>query len=155
MPPGEVTNSFNPVVLTGPAFCALIDTGNGPQPPGSTCGWLRENLVAAGIAPDGIDTVVISHCHGDHVLGLLDPQGRPAFPGARVLVPGVEWRFWMDDAELARAPAGRMAGLFDSNRRILGAVAVGIASCRCGTAITARCASSPGGTCPARHLRGG
>ena len=123
LPPGEVINSFNPVVLTGPSFCALIDTGNGPQPPGSTSGWLRGSLAAAAISPAGIGTVVISHCHGDHVLGLLDAEGRPAFPGARILVPGVEWRFWMDDAERVRAPTGRMAGLFDSNRRILGAVA--------------------------------
>ena len=123
LPPGEVINSFNPVVLTGPSFCALFDTGNGPQPPGSTSGRLGGSLAAAGIARADIDTVVISHCHGDHVLGLLDEEGRPAFPGARILVPGVEWRFWMDDTERARAPAGRMAGLFDSNRRILGAVA--------------------------------
>jgi glyoxylase-like metal-dependent hydrolase (beta-lactamase superfamily II) len=122
LPPGEVINSFNPVVLTGPTFCALIDTGNGPQPPGSTSGRLPESLAAAGIARDAIDTIVISHCHGDHVLGLLDAGGGPAFPRARVLVPGVEWRFWMDDAERARAPAGRMAGLFENNRRILGAV---------------------------------
>ena len=121
--PGELVNSFNPVVLTGPSFCALSDTGNGPQPAGSTSGRLGESLAAAGIERGSIDTVVISHCHGDHVLGLLDAQGRSAFPGAQVLVPGVEWRFWMDDAERARAPAGRMAGLFDTNRRILSAVA--------------------------------
>jgi glyoxylase-like metal-dependent hydrolase (beta-lactamase superfamily II) len=123
LPPNEIINSYNPLVLTGSGFCALFDTGNGPQPAGVTSGWLGESLKAADIAWGSIDTIVISHCHGDHVLGLLDAAGRSAFAQAKILVPGVEWRFWMDDAEQARAPEGRMAGLFKANRRILGAVA--------------------------------
>jgi len=62
--------------------------------------------------------VVISHFHGDHVNGLLTADGTPAFPNAEILVPATEWKFWMDDGEMSRAPAGRMQGLFKNNRSI-------------------------------------
>jgi glyoxylase-like metal-dependent hydrolase (beta-lactamase superfamily II) len=62
--------------------------------------------------------VVISHFHTDHVNGLLTADGKPAFPNAEVLVPATEWKFWMDDGEMSRAPAGRMQGLFKNNRNI-------------------------------------
>src|SRR5260370_14376827 len=62
--------------------------------------------------------VVISHFHTDHVNGLLTADGTPAFPNAEVLVPATEWKFWMDDGEMSRAPAGRMQGLFKNNRNI-------------------------------------
>ena len=68
--------------------------------------------------PKNVDMVVISHFHGDHVNGLLTAEGTPAFPNAEVLVPATEWKFWMDDGEMSRAPAGRMQGLFKNNRNI-------------------------------------
>ena len=68
-----------------------------------------------------IDTVIISHFHGDHVNGLLTTDNQPAFPNAEVLVPATEWKFWSDDGEMSRASAGRMADLFKNNRRIFDA----------------------------------
>ena len=67
-------------------------------------------MAAAGFDPKAVDMVVISHFHGDHVNGLLTADGTPAFPNAEVLVPAAEWKFWMDDGEMSRAPAGRMQG---------------------------------------------
>jgi glyoxylase-like metal-dependent hydrolase (beta-lactamase superfamily II) len=38
-------------------------------------------LAAAGIAPDQIDTVVLTHMHGDHIGGLMGADGgTPTFP---------------------------------------------------------------------------
>ena len=34
------------------------------------------------------------------------------------MVPVPEWKFWMDDGEMSRAPAGRMQNLFKNNRNI-------------------------------------
>ena len=53
--------------------------------------------------------------------GLLAADGTLAFPNAEVLVPATEWKFWMDDGEMSRAPAGRMQGLFKNNRNIFDA----------------------------------
>jgi len=62
--------------------------------------------------------VVISHFHGDHVNGLLNAEGGPAFPNAEVLVPATEYKYWMDDGEMSRAPKGRIEGLFKNSRRV-------------------------------------
>jgi glyoxylase-like metal-dependent hydrolase (beta-lactamase superfamily II) len=121
LPRDKMTVDFAPLVINTAGKLVVIDTGNGPGAYASSKGAMGQfatNLVAAGINPKDVDMVVISHFHGDHVDGLLDANGQPAFPNAEVLVPAVEWKFWMDDGEMSRAPAGRMQGLFKDNRRV-------------------------------------
>ena len=99
----------------------VVDTGNGPLAKVNSkgaAGQFADNLAAAGFDAKAVDMVVISHFHGDHVNGLLAADGTPAFPNAEVLVPAVEWKFWMDDGEMSRASPGRMQGLFKNNRNI-------------------------------------
>ena len=112
---------YNPVVInTGPKL-VLIDTGNGEAAHTSSKGLngqLLTNMRSAGIDPASIDTVIISHYHGDHVNGLLKADNSLAFPNAEILVPAPEHAFWMDDGEMSRAPKGRMEGLFKNNRRV-------------------------------------
>ena len=88
------------------------------EEPGATAGFLMRNLAAIGIGPNDVDVVVISHFHGDHVGGLVAPDGSPAFPRAEITVPANEWSFWTDDDERARATPGRMQSLFQNNRQI-------------------------------------
>jgi len=117
----KMTIHFSPIVVNTGSKLVLIDTGYGAAAaaqPNSTAGLLQSNLTAAGIDAKAIDTVVISHFHQDHINGLLAPDGNPAFPNAEVMVPEAEWRFWMDDGEMARAPKGRMEELFKNNRRV-------------------------------------
>jgi glyoxylase-like metal-dependent hydrolase (beta-lactamase superfamily II) len=124
MPPGMMTIYFAPLVLDVGGKIVVIDTGNGAlakQNSKGANGLFADNMVAAGFDPKAVDMVVISHFHTDHVNGLLAADGTPAFPNAEVLVPAVEWKFWMDDGEMSRAPAGRMQGLFKNNRNIFDA----------------------------------
>lgn len=96
----------------------LMDTGfsdNG----GPTTGRLVTNLNAAGYRVEDIDTVILSHFHGDHILGLRNKAGQLVYPNARVMVPSVEHAFWMDDARMAAAPDA-MKGAFQTVRRALG-----------------------------------
>jgi glyoxylase-like metal-dependent hydrolase (beta-lactamase superfamily II) len=82
---------------------ALIDTGNGTKlsekdreifaiDPEIT---LVGSLAAAGVAPEEIDLVILTHVHLDHVGGavLREPDGalRPTFPRARYCVQRGEW----------------------------------------------------------------
>src|SRR5262249_40110757 len=53
---------------------ALIDTGAGVAM-GPSLGQLPNNLRALGIAPESIDTVLLTHIHPDHALGLVDASG--------------------------------------------------------------------------------
>jgi glyoxylase-like metal-dependent hydrolase (beta-lactamase superfamily II) len=125
MPPDRMTHHYAPIVLNTGGKLVVIDTGSGArafkQSKGQV-GQFPRNLAAAGIDIKAIDIVIISHFHGDHVNGLLDADNKLAFPNAQVMVPAAEWKFWMDDGEMSRASAGRMAGLFKNNRRIFDAL---------------------------------
>src|SRR5262249_2525635 len=123
MPRDLMTIYFSPIVVNTASKLVLIDTGFGPAAavqPNSTSGHLQSNLAAAGIDAKAIDIVIISHYHQDHVDGLLDADGKPAFPNAEVKVPAVEHKFWMDDGEMSGAARGRRGGLYKNNRRIFG-----------------------------------
>jgi len=66
-----------------------------------TTGNLMRNLEAEGIAPDAIDTVIISHAHPDHIGGNLDKNGKVAFPNAQFVMWREEWMFWMNEPDLS------------------------------------------------------
>ena len=114
-------NPFNPIVVNTGTKLVLIDTGTGEanyQQSKGAAGQFLANLGAAGIDAKAIDTVIISHYHGDHVNGLLRADNSLTFPNAEILVPAEEHKSWMDDGEMSRAPKGRMEGLFKNNRRV-------------------------------------
>jgi len=121
MDPNVFFNPYNPVVVNTGSKLVLIDTGTGEaayNASGGQWGQFLTNLLAAGIDPKSIDTVIISHYHGDHVNGLLRADNSLTFPNAEILVPAEEHKFWMDDGEMSRAPKGRMEELFANNRRV-------------------------------------
>lgn len=73
----------------------LIDTGAGP----TAHGVLLQSLAKAGVSPDQVTDVLITHSHFDHVGGLLTADGRPAFPKAVIRMAKAEWAFMQDNAE--------------------------------------------------------
>src|SRR3954471_13472682 len=119
MPKGTVFAPFNPVVVNTGGKLVLIDTGYGSGL-GPTVGLLPQNLAAAGIDPKTIDIVLISHLHGDHINGIKSADGALAFPNAEIKVPAVDWTFWMDDANMAKAPEGFFKASFGFCRKIFG-----------------------------------
>ena len=117
MPKGSIVAPFNPMVVNTGAKLVLIDTGYGPGI-APTVGLLPMTLAAAGIDPKAIDIVLISHMHGDHILGLKTPDGALAFPNAEIKVPAVDWAFWMSDENMSKAPEGFQKASFGFNRKI-------------------------------------
>ncbi len=71
----------------------LIDAGAGNtmQP---TAGRLVGNLHKAGIDPQTITHIFLTHMHPDHFNGLVDDLGRPHYPNAEILAHWTELDFW-------------------------------------------------------------
>ncbi|MBL8384113.1 MAG: MBL fold metallo-hydrolase [Burkholderiales bacterium] len=118
LPTDYIDVPFTAFVVVAGNRRILMDTGfadNGPP----TTGRLVQNLAAAGLKPEDIDTVLISHFHGDHILGLRSKAGQLTFPRARIMVPAPEHAFWMDDARMNAAPEAQR-GAFQVVRRTFG-----------------------------------
>ncbi len=94
---------FTPVVVNTGSKLVMIDAGTGGQLPAPSGSFLA-NLAAAGIDPKAIDLILISHFHPDHINGLRDKDGGMVFPNAEIHVPAPEWAYWMDDANMMKAP---------------------------------------------------
>src|SRR5436190_22735968 len=124
MPKDKMSIQFAPLVINTGGKLVVIDTGNGPGAFASSkgaVGQFASNMVAAGIDPKAVDMVVISHFHGDHINGLLTADNVLAFPNAEVLVPAVEWKYFMDDGEMGKQTSERMKGVFANARRVFDA----------------------------------
>ena len=122
LPQDKMTLLFTPLAINIGGKTVVIDTGMGGASLTASKGQNGQfvtNLVAAGIDPKSVDMVVISHFHGDHINGLLNADNTLAFPNAEVMVPAVEWKYFMDDGEMSRAPEGRMQTVFKNARRVL------------------------------------
>jgi glyoxylase-like metal-dependent hydrolase (beta-lactamase superfamily II) len=103
LPTDQVTNYFNVVVVNTGKNLVLFDSGFGDNGP-PTAGNLLGNMNAAGIDPKAIDTILVSHFHGDHINGIRAKAGAGNFPNAEIMVPAVEWKHWTDAGEESRAP---------------------------------------------------
>ena len=117
LPTDKLTISFTTLLVNTGSKLVLLDTGfadNG----GPTNGRTVSQLKAAGIEPGQIDAVVLSHFHGDHLQGARLKDGKLTYPNAEIMVPEMEWAFWMDDAKMAAAPDG-MKGAFAGVHRVL------------------------------------
>jgi glyoxylase-like metal-dependent hydrolase (beta-lactamase superfamily II) len=122
MEQGFFTGPYNPIVINTGSKLALVDTGTSEAtlgPSKGATGQLMMNLAAAGIDANAIDTVIISHYHGDHINGLLKADKSLAFPNAEILVPAAEHQYYMDDGIMSRAPKGRIEGVFNNVRRVI------------------------------------
>jgi len=88
----EWTSPYICLVVNTGDHLVLVDTGAGSLAP--TTGRLLQNLKAEGIAPEDIETVILTHGHPDHIGGNTDAEGKPAFPNARYVMWKREWDFW-------------------------------------------------------------
>ena len=107
LPADFVSIPFTVLVIKTGGKTIMCDSGTGGQVQ-PTAGKLAANMKAAGIDPAKIDTILISHCHPDHIFGLMEKDSNnPVFPNAELIISDVEYKFWTDPAVIDRLPEAR------------------------------------------------
>lgn len=104
-PGDKISIDVNCYLLRGPGGITLIDAGTGDHW-GPALGKAPAALAAAGVRPEEVDRVLVTHLHGDHVLGLLVGD-RPWLPRAEILVPEKDLVFYSDQAVAETFPPAR------------------------------------------------
>ncbi|MGE0563340.1 MAG: MBL fold metallo-hydrolase [Pseudolabrys sp.] len=105
----QYEHPFVPCVVNTGKEVILFDTGNGTLARDNPAlrarlpdGHLLARLGEAGYRPEDIDTVVITHCHPDHIGGLTD-GGKLVFPNARLVISGAEFDYWKKGENIREA----------------------------------------------------
>lgn len=99
-PPRSHVNAY--AVNTGDKLY-LVDTGTGALL-GASLGRVSENLVFAGINPEQIDAILLTHLHPDH-FGGMTMEGKAVYPNAEIFVSEADAKFWLGTEAAEKAPA--------------------------------------------------
>jgi glyoxylase-like metal-dependent hydrolase (beta-lactamase superfamily II) len=106
---GRLKMSIHSLVVETPTRRILVDTGLGNDKQGRNVptwnnrqGPYLETLREAGFPPEGIDTVLCTHLHVDHVgwnTRLVDDRWVPTFAHARYVFGKIEYEHWRDHSD--------------------------------------------------------
>jgi glyoxylase-like metal-dependent hydrolase (beta-lactamase superfamily II) len=103
LPKHSTTTSVNVWLINTGDKLVLVDTGASSHF-APTLGLLPQSLAAAGVAPDVIDAIIITHMHPDHIPGLVTADKKILFKNATVHVNADEYAFWTSAEIYSKAP---------------------------------------------------
>lgn len=101
LPNGTYPSAVNSFLLQTNDQLILIDSGFGRK--------LFDNLKSLDIKPEQIDTVLLTHMHGDHIGGLL-VDDKVAFPKATLYVSQPERAYWTNQEFMKALPENQQGG---------------------------------------------
>lgn len=99
----KVQTAVNAYLVNTGKQLILVDAG-AAKLFGPGLGNIVDNLKAAGYTPEQVDTVLVTHLHGDHINGLVTPEGLRVFVNAEVWSAKADNDFWLSEAIAAQAP---------------------------------------------------
>ncbi|MEN3113515.1 MBL fold metallo-hydrolase [Uliginosibacterium paludis] len=97
-----VQTAVNAYLVNTGEHLVLVDAG-AASCFGPSLGQVQDNIRAAGYKPEEIDTVLLTHLHPDHLCGVLDKSGQPAFPNATLWASQGDADFWLSEKVAAAA----------------------------------------------------
>lgn len=92
LPTDKLSLTISPLLVTAEDRTLLFDAGAGTSF-GPSAGGLTKSMIDAGVQPDRVTDIFVSHAHGDHVGGLINAEGALAFPNATIHMSSPEWAF--------------------------------------------------------------
>lgn len=99
IPGGKYPSAVSVFLIRTPDGVHLVDTGYGEK--------LYENMASLGIKPEDVDSLLITHSHGDHIGGMV-MDGKASLPNATVYASGNEVRWSESIREKLAAYEGRV-----------------------------------------------
>ncbi len=116
-PSDPLTPEINVTLMRDGDNLVLFDAGSGPDFQ-LGAGQLVEALDAAGVAPEDVTHVVFTHCHPDHLWGVLDDFDDPLFSAAQHMMGQVEWDYWFNPETVNIIAANRTTQAVGARRRM-------------------------------------
>ncbi len=117
LPAQGLPNPYTVTMLRTPRGVVAFDAGTGAGQLAPGTGLLPRSMEAAGIRPEEVTLVVVSHFHGDHITGLTTRENQPFFPNAAVAVPAAEWAWWSEEGNRTRTPEFQRGNFANVARR--------------------------------------
>lgn len=99
----KVQTAVNAYLVNTGSKLILVDAG-AAKLFGPGLGNIVDNLKAAGHTPEQVDVVLVTHLHGDHVNGLVSPEGKAVFANAEIWSAKADNDFWLSEEIAAKAP---------------------------------------------------
>lgn len=104
LPTDGHTSQINVSLIKTGDELILVDTGGGLNFL-DTLGQLTDKMDEAGIDPEAITKVVLTHAHPDHVWGIIDDfDDSERFANASYAICDAEWDFWMAEDAATKVP---------------------------------------------------
>ncbi|HAT33369.1 MAG TPA: MBL fold metallo-hydrolase [Janthinobacterium sp.] len=97
-----VEASINAFLFKLDGRVVLVDTGSGQMFPAGYGGKLLGSLAAAGVTPEQVSDILLTHAHDDHIGGLVR-DGHPVFPNATIHIGKPDIDFFLDRSNAAKA----------------------------------------------------
>src|SRR5579862_265293 len=116
-PTNQISLEVDVLMIRMPGHLVLLDAGWGS----AGHAVLRQSLASVGMRPEQVTDILITHAHSDHVGGLVDEQGRPAFPKASIRMSVNEWAYMQsqDDTRATAAAVKAQVHTFEPGRPLL------------------------------------
>lgn len=103
LPTDAVRMEQNILVLNTGDRIVLFDTGLLSMKPNPTLpsGRILRSLAEAGIKPEDVDAIVLTHPHIDHAGGIMSEDGKTRnFPNAQIYTTEADLAFWTDEKRI-------------------------------------------------------
>jgi glyoxylase-like metal-dependent hydrolase (beta-lactamase superfamily II) len=100
----RLLQALNCLIVETPSGRVLVETGIGDRVDDKTRTmrdyrgpWIGAALEDAGVLPESVNVVAMSHLHFDHAGGLLRADGEKTFPYATIVAQQAEWEVALSD----------------------------------------------------------